>query len=96
MPSRHLRSGRLLHGLCNAPRLDVQPTLAPMPRLLTDRQRWQSELAELPAQIARRQVELVGLAPGDRVRREMLEWMMRRDRLRMKTLTTWLAAGDAR
>ena len=78
MPGRHLRHEGSPAALCNAPRLDAPPTLATMPRPLTDRQRWQEELAELPSQVARRQVELAALAPGDRVRREMLEWMIRR------------------
>lgn len=67
-----------------------------MPRPVTDRQRWQEELAELPVQIARWESELVRLAPGDRVRREMLEWMIRRDKLRIEMLRTWLAAGEGR
>ena len=67
-----------------------------MPKPMTDRQRWQEELAELPAQIARWESDLAKLPPGDRVRREMLDWMTRRDKLRMATLRTWLAAGEAR
>lgn len=70
--------------------------MASMPRPLTERQRWQEELADLPAQIARWDSELAALAPAERVRREMLEWMARRDRLRMETLAKWLAAGDGR
>ncbi len=57
-----------------------------MPRPLTDRQRWQEELDELPAQIAWWEKELASLAPDDRVRREMLEWMIRRARRRLETL----------
>lgn len=86
------RPVRLWHAL----RLDSPPMLAPMPRPLTDRQRWQEELAELPAQIARWQRDLDCLAPDDRIRREMLEWMIRRDRLRMETLAKWLEAEEAR
>jgi hypothetical protein len=89
-----MRHDGSLPWLCNAPRLDGYPTLAPMPRPLTDRQRWQEELAELSALAARRQAELSELALSDRVGREMLGWMIRRDRLRMETLRTWLAAGD--
>lgn len=62
-----------------------------MPRALTDRQRWEEELAELPAQVARGQKELAELDPGDHTRRAMLEWMIRRDKLRMETLRQWLA-----
>ena len=43
-----------------------------MPRPLTDRQRWEEELAELPTQIARWKNELISLTSSDRVRREML------------------------
>lgn len=62
-----------------------------MLRPMTDRQRWEEELAELPAHVARWQKELAELGPGDRIRREMLEWMIRRDKLRMETLRQWLA-----
>jgi hypothetical protein len=68
--------------------------MASMPRPLTDRQRWQEELAELPAQIARWESELAALALGARVRREMLEWMARRDRLRMETLAKWIEQAE--
>lgn len=61
-----------------------------MPRTLTDRQRWEEELAELPAQVNKWEKELAALPPGER-RREMYEWMIRRDRLRMETLRIWLA-----
>ena len=64
-----------------------------MPRPLTDRQRWQVELDELPAQIARWEKELAALPAGAR-RRETYEWMIRRDRLRMETLRSWLARGN--
>jgi len=65
--------------------------MAPMPRPLTDRELWQEELAELPEQVARWEAEMAALAPGDRVRREMLEWMIRRDRLRRVELDRRLA-----
>lgn len=65
-----------------------------MPRPLTDRQRWQEELDELPAQIGRWEKELATSSRGGRVRREMYEWMIRRDRLRMGTLAKWLAQAD--
>lgn len=61
---------------------------------LTDRQRWQEELAELPALIGRWENELAGLPPGERTRREMYDWMIRRDRLRLETLAKWLAQAD--
>ena len=41
--------------------------MAPMPRPLTERQRIEEELAELPPQIARWESNLATLAPGDRV-----------------------------
>jgi hypothetical protein len=59
-----------------------------------DRQRWQEELAELPALIGRWENELAGLPPGERTRREMYDWMIRRDRLRLETLAKWLAQAD--
>jgi hypothetical protein len=65
-----------------------------MPRPLTERQRWEAELAELPQQIARWKSERDALPPGER-RREMYEWMIRRDRLRMETLRKWLANDPA-
>ena len=64
-----------------------------MPRPLTDRQRWQEELNELPAQITRWEKEVAALSPNER-RREMYEWMIRRDRLRMETLRKWLTQPD--
>jgi hypothetical protein len=60
---------------------------------LTERQRWQEELDELPQQISKWEEELSALPPGER-RREMYQWMIRRDRLRMETLRGWLAAGS--
>jgi hypothetical protein len=65
-----------------------------MPRPLTDRQKWEQERAEVSAQIARWQAEIVRLGPGDRTRSEMLEWMVRRDMLRMETLRKWIAADE--
>jgi hypothetical protein len=65
-----------------------------MPRPLTERQRWQEELDELPAQIVRWEKELTTLLPGER-RREMYEWMIRRDRLRMDTLRSWIERADS-
>ena len=71
------------------------PYAGAMPRPLTERQRWQQELDELPAQITGWEKELAALPPGER-RREMYDWMIRRDRLRMETLRKWLArtAGE--
>jgi hypothetical protein len=60
-----------------------------MPRPLTERQHWEEELAELPEQVRKWEKELTALSPGER-RREMYEWMIRRDRLRMETLRRWL------
>ena len=76
---------------CAAPR---RPFYAgAMPRPLTERERWEEELAELPAHIARWEKELAALPPGE-CRREMYEWMIRRDRLRMETLRKWLGGGS--
>jgi hypothetical protein len=61
---------------------------------LTERQRWQEELDELPAQVLKWETELAALPPGER-RREMYTWMIRRDRLRMETLRGWLAEATS-
>ena len=66
-----------------------------MPRPRNERQAWEEELAELPDQIARWGRELTSLSPADRVRREMLEWMIRRDKLRIETLRRWLTQAAA-
>jgi hypothetical protein len=65
-----------------------------MPRPLTDRQRWQEEMIALPAQIPRWETELAALASGDRIRREMFQWMSRRDRLRMETLAKSISESE--
>jgi hypothetical protein len=48
----------------------------------------------LPAQIPRWETELAALASGDRIRREMFQWMSRRDRLRMETLAKSISESE--
>ncbi len=58
-----------------------------MPRPLSERQAWGLERhGVLPAQLAAFEAPLAAVAPGDKVRREMREWQIRRVRRRIAEL----------
>jgi hypothetical protein len=62
-----------------------------MPTPTNERQHLERELREeLPARLAAYQQELAG-GSADKVRREQVEWQMRRIEKRMATVRAWLA-----
>ena len=51
---------------------------ASVPRPVSDKQKWEEELAELPVTIAQHRAALAALPPGDRKWREFHDWLARR------------------
>jgi hypothetical protein len=65
-----------------------------MPRSRTERQAIEEELADLPAQIANHKRELTATPKKEKVRRENLEWRIRRDEKRMADLRKRLVGAE--
>ena len=63
-----------------------------MPAPHNERQAVERERAELPSQIAARQAELDATPAENKVRREMLEWQIRRAHKRVAEIEARLAA----
>ncbi len=63
-----------------------------MPAPHNERQAIERERAELPSQIAARQAELDATPAENKVRREMLEWQIRRAHKRVAEIEARLAA----
>ena len=65
-----------------------------MPRPTSEREAWEAELHELPAQIATTQRELDATPIEAQDRRERLQWQIRRDEKRMTELRKRLTAAE--
>ena len=65
---------------------------ASVPRPLSDRRKWEEELAELPLKVAEHQAALAALPPGDRKWRDFHTWLLRRAEQRMADLEARLAS----
>ena len=71
--------------------LAARAIILSMPRPTNERQALERELREaLPARLAAYQQELAA-ASADKVRREQIEWQIRRVEARMATVRAWLA-----
>ena len=65
-----------------------------MPRPLTDRQRWQEELAELAQKIAKHRENLAALPAHDRAWHEFHNWLAREAEKRMAVVRERFANQD--
>jgi len=68
-------------------------SLASMPRPRNERQALEQERAELPSKLATFQAELTATPAENKVRREMLEWQIRRAQKRMAGVEARLAGS---
>lgn len=65
-----------------------------MPRAKGEREAWEAELNDLPAQIESYQRELLATPVEAQDRRERLRWRIRRDEKRIAELRARLQGGD--